>query len=131
MRLERLDGSAQVTRLTPSAPSFVVEAAPRALEVARTYTVLGVEHILTDLVPGIKKCRLKDLAVVAGKTRTERHQYEGLLLICFGRSRSASFASDPGISRCHYIVVSTFTRSDRVSISGWFSNGFCVTFQQH
>jgi hypothetical protein len=49
VRLERLDGSAQVTRLTPSAPSFVVEAAPGALEVARTYSVLGVEHILTGI----------------------------------------------------------------------------------
>jgi hydrogenase/urease accessory protein HupE len=47
VRLERLDGSTQVTRLTPSAPSFVVAAAPRALEVARTYVVLGIEHILT------------------------------------------------------------------------------------
>ena len=28
VRLERLDGSTQVTRLTPSAPSLVVEAAP-------------------------------------------------------------------------------------------------------
>jgi hydrogenase/urease accessory protein HupE len=46
VRLERLDGTTQVTRLTPSAPSFVVEAAPRALEVARTYLMLGVEHIL-------------------------------------------------------------------------------------
>lgn len=46
VRLERLDGTTQVTRLTPSAPSFVVEAAPGALEVARTYLVLGVEHIL-------------------------------------------------------------------------------------
>ena len=46
VRLERLDGTTQVTRLTPSAPSFVVEAAPSALEVARTYLVLGVEHIL-------------------------------------------------------------------------------------
>jgi hydrogenase/urease accessory protein HupE len=45
-RLERLDRTSQVTRLTPSAPSFVVEAAPRALQVARTYLVLGVEHIL-------------------------------------------------------------------------------------
>jgi hypothetical protein len=48
-RVERLDGSAQITRLTPSAPSFVVEAAPRALEVARIYSVLGVEHILTGI----------------------------------------------------------------------------------
>ena len=49
VRLERLDGSTQVRRLTPSNPSFVVEATPRALEVARTYTVLGVEHILTGI----------------------------------------------------------------------------------
>jgi hydrogenase/urease accessory protein HupE len=49
VRLERLDSSAQVTRLRPSTPSFVVEAAPRALEVARTYSALGVEHILTGI----------------------------------------------------------------------------------
>lgn len=46
VRMEGIDGTTQVTRLTPSAPSFVVEAAPSALEVARTYLVLGVEHIL-------------------------------------------------------------------------------------
>lgn len=46
VRLERLDGTTQVTRLTPSAPSFMVAAAPRAMQVARTYLVLGVEHIL-------------------------------------------------------------------------------------
>ena len=46
VRLERLDGTTQVTRLTPSAPSFVVEAAPRAMQVAMTYLILGVEHIL-------------------------------------------------------------------------------------
>lgn len=46
VRLERLDGTMMVTRLTPSEPAFVVEAAPRALAVARTYLVLGVEHIL-------------------------------------------------------------------------------------
>jgi hydrogenase/urease accessory protein HupE len=49
VRLERLDGSTQVTRLTPAAPSFTVEAAPNGLEVARTYTVLGIEHILTGI----------------------------------------------------------------------------------
>jgi len=49
VRLERLDGTTQVTRLMPSSPSFLVEAAPRALEVARTYTVLGVEHILSGI----------------------------------------------------------------------------------
>jgi hydrogenase/urease accessory protein HupE len=49
VRLERLDGTTQVTRLTPSAPSFVVEAAPGALKVARTYLVLGIEHILLGI----------------------------------------------------------------------------------
>ncbi len=46
VRFERLDGTTQVTRLTPSTTSFVVEAAPNAMQVARTYLVLGVEHIL-------------------------------------------------------------------------------------
>lgn len=49
VRLQRLDGTTQVTRLLPTAPRFVVEAAPRPLEVARTYAVLGVEHILTGI----------------------------------------------------------------------------------
>ena len=46
VRLERLDGTTQVSRLTPASASFIVEAAPRALEVARTYLALGIEHIL-------------------------------------------------------------------------------------
>ena len=46
VRIESLDGTSQVTRLTPSSPSFVVKAAPGRLEVARTYLALGVEHIL-------------------------------------------------------------------------------------
>lgn len=49
VRIERLDGSSQVTRLTSSSPSFVVEAAPHPFEVARTYLVLGIEHILTGV----------------------------------------------------------------------------------
>ena len=49
VRVERLDGSTQVTRLTPSTPSFVVAAPAGALGVARTYTVLGVEHILSGV----------------------------------------------------------------------------------
>jgi hydrogenase/urease accessory protein HupE len=49
VRMEGLDVTTQTTRLTPSAPSFVVEAAPKAMEVARTYLVLGVEHILLGI----------------------------------------------------------------------------------
>ena len=49
VRVERLDGSEQVTRLASSSPSLTVEAAPRRFEVARTYLVLGIEHILTGI----------------------------------------------------------------------------------
>jgi hypothetical protein len=49
VRVERLDGSEQVTRLDSSSASFIVEAAPRRFEVARTYLVLGIAHILTGI----------------------------------------------------------------------------------
>ncbi len=49
VRLERLDGTTEVTRLTSSSPSFVVAAAASAVGVARTYTALGIEHILTGI----------------------------------------------------------------------------------
>jgi hypothetical protein len=49
VRVEHSDGSAQVTRLTPSASSFVVEAAPGRFEVAHSYLLLGIEHILTGV----------------------------------------------------------------------------------
>jgi hydrogenase/urease accessory protein HupE len=49
VRLERLDGTTQVTRLTPSASSFIVDAAPNAMQVAVTYLKLGVEHILLGI----------------------------------------------------------------------------------
>jgi hydrogenase/urease accessory protein HupE len=45
-RVERLDGGAQVTRLTPAAPSFVVEAAPSLTQLMRSYGALGIEHII-------------------------------------------------------------------------------------
>ena len=49
VRLERLDGTAQIARLTPSAPSFIVESAPQAIQVAATYLKLGGEHILLGI----------------------------------------------------------------------------------
>ncbi len=49
VRVERLDGTVQVSRLTPAAPSFVVEESPSALEVATTYLTIGVEHILLGI----------------------------------------------------------------------------------
>jgi hydrogenase/urease accessory protein HupE len=48
VRLERADGSAQLGRvLLPLEPGFLVTASPGAFEIIRTYTALGIEHILT------------------------------------------------------------------------------------
>jgi hydrogenase/urease accessory protein HupE len=49
VRIERTDGSTQIARLTQSKPESVVEASPGKLQVARVYSVLGVEHILTGV----------------------------------------------------------------------------------
>lgn len=49
VRVERLDGTVQVARVTPGAPSFVVEASPTAVEVAATYSTIGVEHIVLGI----------------------------------------------------------------------------------
>ncbi|MGE5832907.1 MAG: HupE/UreJ family protein [Acidobacteriota bacterium] len=46
-RLVRLDGTVQLERILPVHPSFVGRRSPGRLEVVRTYTVLGIEHILT------------------------------------------------------------------------------------
>ena len=46
MRLQRLDGSTQLQRILPSQPSFTATASPGAHEVAWTYVVIGIEHIL-------------------------------------------------------------------------------------
>src|SRR6187399_1065061 len=46
-RLVRLDGTVQLERILPVHPSFVGRPSPGRLEVVRTYTVLGIEHILS------------------------------------------------------------------------------------
>lgn len=46
VRVERLDGTSQVERLLPERTSFTVTAPAGRIEVARSYTILGVEHIL-------------------------------------------------------------------------------------
>ena len=47
VRIERSDGTTQVTRLLPSNPAFVVEPSAGRAEVVRTYLGLGVHHMLT------------------------------------------------------------------------------------
>lgn len=49
VRFERLDGTVQVTQLTPANPAFVVEDSPTALEISTTYLIIGVEHILLGI----------------------------------------------------------------------------------
>src|SRR6187399_3180672 len=46
-RLVRLDGTVQLERILPVYPSFISRPSLGGLEVIRTYTILGVEHILT------------------------------------------------------------------------------------
>ena len=46
VRVERADGTTQVERLLPQRPEFTVLAASGALEVAASYLVLGIGHIL-------------------------------------------------------------------------------------
>lgn len=48
-RYERLDGTTQVARLTPSNTSVIVTDAEDWRQVAVTYTALGVEHILLGI----------------------------------------------------------------------------------
>ena len=49
VRVERLDGTTLVNRVAPSEPSLVLVASPSLFAVARTYLVLGVEHILSGI----------------------------------------------------------------------------------
>ena len=48
-RIAYRDGSVEIARLTPDAPSFVVAGAQSTAQVARTYFGLGVDHILSGL----------------------------------------------------------------------------------
>lgn len=49
VRFERSDGTTQVARLLPSNPALIIEASAGPWEVARTYLLLGVEHILLGI----------------------------------------------------------------------------------
>ena len=46
VRLERADGTVQLGRVLPLDSRFVITTSPGPFEVVRTYTVLGIEHIL-------------------------------------------------------------------------------------
>jgi len=48
-RYERQDGTHQVVRLTPSEPSFVLTETESLQQVAKTYSLLGIEHILLGI----------------------------------------------------------------------------------
>jgi hydrogenase/urease accessory protein HupE len=46
VRMVRMDGTTQLGRVTPIDGRFEIFASPASFEVARTYTTLGIEHIL-------------------------------------------------------------------------------------
>ena len=46
-RIVRLDGTTQLERILPVRPTFVGRSSPGRLEVVRTYTTLGIGHILS------------------------------------------------------------------------------------
>jgi len=48
-RIQYLDGSTEVARMTPDLPGFVVAGAQSTMQVAWTYFLLGVDHILSGL----------------------------------------------------------------------------------
>ena len=49
VRSVRSDESVQIARLTPTTPTFVFETSPGSLQVMKTYTGLGTEHILLGI----------------------------------------------------------------------------------
>ncbi len=49
LRLDLVDASSQTARLGPSTPSYTPAAKPGRSEVAMTYLILGVEHILSGI----------------------------------------------------------------------------------
>ncbi len=48
-RVLRADGTVQTARLRPDFPEMMVSAAPRPRDTARTYFLLGIEHIMLGL----------------------------------------------------------------------------------
>jgi hydrogenase/urease accessory protein HupE len=81
-RLVRLDGTVQLERILPVSPSFVARPSPGPLEVVTTYTVLGIEHILSGfdhllfvlalvlLVPGTRRLLVTITAFTAAHSLT-------------------------------------------------------------
>jgi hydrogenase/urease accessory protein HupE len=49
VRVARADGTEQLGRVLQGAPGFTVTASPGRWEVVQTYTLLGIEHILTGI----------------------------------------------------------------------------------
>lgn len=74
VRVVRLDASEQVGRILPGSSAFIVAPSPGKFEVAHTYTVIGIEHILLGfdhllfvlaLVMIVKSTRLLLLTITA------------------------------------------------------------------
>jgi len=49
LRIEFLNGTSVIHRITPSAPEYLIAEPPSVMQVVTTYLVLGVEHILIGI----------------------------------------------------------------------------------
>ncbi len=49
VRIQRMDGSSETSRLNAASTSFVVKGAAEFWEVLKTYLIFGIEHILTGM----------------------------------------------------------------------------------
>lgn len=49
VRIQRMDGSSETSRLNATSTSFVVKGAAEFWEVLKTYLIFGIEHILTGM----------------------------------------------------------------------------------
>ena len=91
VRIENLDGTTQVTRLTPSLPSFVVAAAPGALEISsRLFGAGGGAHFI----------RHRPSAVRAGLADSGEGMAKLVGTITGLRSRTASHLRSPLWDSC-------------------------------
>ena len=77
VRVERLDGTTQTVKLSPSSPAFTVEAEPGSWEVARAYLVLGIEHILLGIDHLLFVLALMILVKGAKATAMDHHCVHG------------------------------------------------------
>ena len=117
--LERLDGTTQVQRLVPAAPSFVVAAEPSSAAVAYTYLKLGVEHILGGIDHLLFVLALLLLVQAHAPARRDGHRFHGRAQHyaggCLARITWRAGSTGRGMHRAEHRIRS---RGDRARRNG-------------